>query len=281
MNSQYQKSDYGVFGNTGSWCEDYVLPKSKQRSSIRIATFNVWFGDLAWQGRQDALFSLLKKNDVDIIGFQEVTPRFLERMLKIPWLQERYAISDNRGTSLGSYGVLFLTSLPISDMFLVDLPTRMGRRLLCADITINKSVLRVGVVHLESRRPEGIMRGSQLDIIFPILNEVPQSLLMGDFNFCHTNDAEQERLPESYLDIWPTLHPNEAGWTEDTTVNHMRYDQTLREKHARYDRIILSKRGPWQPESIRLIGTEAISENRSRIFPSDHFGLLAELVNHP
>jgi hypothetical protein len=48
---------------------------------------------------------------------------------------------------------------------------------------------------------------------------------------------------------------------------------------VRFDRILLGGSGQdWQPVSIRLIGTAPIDPERSDLFPSDHFGLTAELA---
>ena len=272
-----QSLDPGTFVG-GKWTENEGGQPIPTLERLRLATFNVWFGDMAWKERQVALLSLMQKRELHVIGLQEVTPRFIEELLKVQWVREHYTLSDIWGTSLGSYGVFLLTKLPITNIFLLDLPSQMGRRLLCADLAINNSTLRVGVVHLESLRSEGIMRGLQLDSIFPILIESPQSLLMGDFNFCHTNEIEENRLPKSHIDVWPTLR-DEPGWTEDTAINLMRLDYKGKEKQARYDRVLLGKDGPWMAHKIEIIGTEPVSEDNPRIFPSDHFGLFVELVS--
>ena len=194
------------------------------------------------------------------------------------WIKDEYTLSDIWGTTLGAYGVLLLTKVPLANLFMVDLPTQMGRRLLCADLAVKGSILRVGAVHLESRRSEGIMRGFQLETIFPILIESPQSVLMGDFNFCHTNELEESRLPKTHQDVWATLRDT-PGWTMNSEANHMFFDYKKKEEQARYDRVLLAQKGPWQPSNIELLGTEPINASNPRIYPSDHFGLFTELTS--
>lgn len=274
---QCHSIDSGKFID-GKWTEDFVPVQAAEMNELRLASFNVWFGELAWTKRQDAMLSLLKERELHFIAFEEVTPRFLERLLQVNWIRDEYTLSDIWGTTLGAYGVLMLSKVPMKNLFMVDLPTQMGRRLLCADLAINGSTLRVGAVHLESRRSEGIMRGLQLETIFPILIESPQSVLMGDFNFCHTNELEENRLPKTHQDVWPALCDT-PGWTMNSELNHMFSDYKGRQEQARYDRFLLAKKGPWQPRKIELLGTKPINASNPRIYPSDHFGLFIELTS--
>lgn len=46
----------------------------------------------------------------------------------------------------------------------------------------------------------------------------------------------------------------------------------------RYDRIMLNSK-KWKAKSIELIGTEKCGDEMNRpVFPSDHFGLVSELI---
>jgi len=100
---------------------------------------------------------------------------------------------------------------------------------------------------------------------------------MGDFNFDPRSDAEQRRLGRNYMDLWRALSSGVgAGHTVDSSRNRMRFLHKSKQKHVRFDRILLRPQAPgWAPRSIRLLGTEPISPATPDTYPSDHFGLTA------
>jgi tyrosyl-DNA phosphodiesterase 2 len=57
----------------------------------------------------------------------------------------------------------------------------------------------------------------------------------------------------------------------------MRLDSTQKERHVRFDRVLLKGDG-WVAKDIELLGTEPISATLPRVFPSDHFGVRCRLV---
>jgi len=88
-------------------------------------------------------------------------------------------------------------------------------------------------------------------------------VLCGDFNF--NLDGDMSTWPEmdildmfkvgGFKDTYRMLNPDEAGFTEDTDLNPMRFNQKLLEKHFRYDGVFY--RGlAWKPTASKLIGTE-------------------------
>ena len=159
------------------------------------------------------------------------------------------------------------------------LPSAMGRQLLVAELLINDAVTHVGVVHLESRRPMATVRAQQLAQIFQVLEAADRVILMGDFNFCSSWTLENRRIDPAYEDMWHMLRSNELGYTEDTKVNLMRWDQTGKTKRARFDRVLCRFSRPgWVPTAIDLMGTECIDLGQPRIFASDHFGLRSEFT---
>src|SRR3990167_2040968 len=101
------------------------------------------------------------------------------------------------------------------------------------------------------------------------------SILCGDFNFCSTWD-ENENIPNDFIDVWPMLR-EDAGWTEDTDINIMRFLMKNKKKQVRFDRVILYENSQYQPVSIDLVGTTPL-ENEDNIWPSDHFGLISKFT---
>ena len=90
-------------------------------------------------------------------------------------------------------------------------------------------------------------------------------------------DTEDARIVPPYHDVWPILRPGEDGFTEDTAINHMRFDSKNKHRQVRFDRVLV-KGTAWAAAGIALLGTEAISGSHPRVFPSDHFGVMCRLV---
>jgi len=223
-----------------------------------------------------------------------VTSWILQQLVLQPWVQERYLLSDIDGRTFvngqQSYGVIMLIdkNLDLKELFSVQFPTGQGRLLLFAQIQCRTEIILIGTVHLESKQNQQL-RSQQLQICQPIFNRyaTEQSnatcLLMGDFNFDSTNVVQMNILSE-WIDLWLALHDSHnLGWTR----RNLRYDRIM----FRSVRII--------PSQIQIIGNEPIDQfptgnlasniassdltsNPQRaqqmvdVFPSDHFGLLAD-----
>jgi len=205
-------------------------------------------------------------------------------------MQQNYFCTDPFGTSFESYGVVTFSSMRPIESKLIDLPSSMGRKGLFTLYQLKNSQLAVVNVHLESLNTRET-RIKQLEIIRKNLEAYPNKIICGDFNFDATRNfdpsdsrkLEQECLQENftdYIDVWTSLHPDDVGYTFDTTANLMMVNH--RPERMRYDRILLSTNlpSPIQCKSIRLFGNEKTNiygdgMRYPRVFLSDHFGLLA------
>ena len=95
------------------------------------------------------------------------------------------------GGTIGDYGVLMLVKRQLQPQFkLVDIPSRMGRKLLTAAVTLpsltaDAPALQAcfATVHLESLSNADLRR-SQLAVAERTLSQFHQAVLCGDFNFC-------------------------------------------------------------------------------------------------
>lgn len=149
------------------------------------------------------------------------------------------------------------------------------------------------------------------DLMMSTFSEIQQFIICGDFNF-HL-DGSVEDWPEmemihtlkkdGFVDSFREVHPDpdtEPGFTEDTNLNKMRWNQKLIEKFYRFDAILY--RGPLAvkksvvmgqeeeclsiPDSTWFIDTlseakgkdkdklKTCEDGRLPINPSDHFGVL-------
>jgi hypothetical protein len=135
-------------------------------------------------------------------------------------------------------------------------------------------------------------------------------ILCGDFNF--DLDGSRSEWPEiamlrkikrmGFVDTFRERNPRDPGFTEDTDINFMRWNQKLIEKKLRFDAVIA--RGPWFVRDSRMIGTEmelldasgsamflehmsdykhgegkelkGVTDGLIPINPSDHFGVLTK-----
>ncbi len=127
-----------------------------------------------------------------------------------------------------------------------------------------------------SQRARNALRARQFREIDAEFAHADDVVLLGDFNM---RDDENSRITAPWCDVWPALRAPEPGFTEDTSINHMRCDATGKERFVRFDRVLV-KGEQWRPDSVELIGTEPISPAHPRVFPSDHFGLRCVLVRN-
>jgi len=264
----------------GVWSE-VSGPKRPAGERLTLVTYNLWFGEHQWEERIGALLRLVRECSPDVIGFQEVTPPHLQRILAEDWVRRDFQVSDVTGSTLEPHGVLLLSRLSIGSLALCHLPSRKDRKMVVGSLETEAGAICLGTVHLESSPLSLSVRLEQLDRVLPSLHGASHAVLMGDFNFDPRDQAEQSRIDTGYTDLWPALHRAEPGYTVDSLLNRMRFLHKWRHKRARFDRILLRSAAPgWVPESIRLIGTLPISPHHPDIYPSDHFGLVGVIVHH-
>lgn len=236
---------------------------------LTVTTYNIWFNDTHAERRYRTIAELLSRESPDIMAFQEVNPVALTVFLEQPWIREQYRSAAAVGGRRGNYGMLLLSRVPVDSVTYTRLPTKLSRGYLTARLTLNGEPLTVVDIHLESGKASAALRARQLGQIYRSQRDVPDVVLLGDFNM---RDSEDAAIGPDHRDAWPVLRPQEPGYTEDTTINHMRFDMKDKHRHVRFDRV-LTKGDTWTPESIELLGREPVSAELPRVFPSDHFGV--------
>ncbi|MCV7172675.1 endonuclease/exonuclease/phosphatase family protein [Mycobacterium manitobense] len=261
---------------TGRWREVHA-PAPVERDGLTVTTFNVWFDEHYADHRYRAMAALLCDVMPDVMVFQEVTPAALEVFLTQSWVREHYLASSITGADVGNYGMLLLTRVPVDGVTYTRLPTRLDRGYLRADLTVNGAALAVCGVHLDSGKRSARLRARQLRTLFRAVRGADEAVLLGDFNM---RDAENPRITAPFIDVWPALRRGEDGFTEDTSINLMRYDSKNKHRHVRFDRVLVKGRR-WHAVGIDLLGTRPVSEALPRVFPSDHFGVVCRLAHLP
>ena len=180
-----------------------------------------------------------------------------------------------------------------------ELPSRLGRSCLVAELSLPSGRLRIGTVHLESESKQRSVefRKQQLEVIMPHLAphgneaEAPiQALLCGDMNMCSASEENATIEGSDFIDAWPAVHPTEPGYTEDSALNQMK---ALMIKKAdqkegsyppvRFDRVLLhgeTSGRQWEVAGIERLGTTPLVDlpaDTVQLWPSDHIGLCAEI----
>jgi endonuclease/exonuclease/phosphatase family metal-dependent hydrolase len=267
----------GRFDPHGNRWRELNDARPAECDQLTVATFNIWFNDLYAQQRYAAIAGILSRVLPDVMVFQEVTEAALEVFLAQPWIRSDYRRTAFAGDRVGHYGMLVLSRLPIRRSTYTRLPTRLARGYLTIELTVNGIEQTIASVHLESGKKAQRLRARQLSSLSRAFRDDDNVLLLGDFNL---RDHENHLLDPQYRDVWPTLRPEEPGFTEDTSINHMRYDMKNKHRQVRFDRVLV-KGSAWEARDIELLGREPISPSLPRIFPSDHFGVLCRLVARP
>lgn len=288
---------------------------SVKKKKLKLITYNVWFGELEMETRNNAIFKILEEEEADIICLQEVTAPFVRGLIEQEWVCRKYTVVDINPKFVGSYGsyILWMSgSLPEVSLSLYPLPTTMDRNALIASFCVNNETFACCTVHLESLGTAPI-RLSQIQIISQILKPSQNAVILGDFNFDSDinydqllikrkakndpqyNEKEYIIPPSStilencglckhlsdYDDAWVYLkndNPADKGYTFDSEVNKMCVEYGSGYEQMRYDRVMVKSRSEgfgWEPCEIRLLGTQSIQEG---LWPSDHFGIVVTLV---
>mmetsp|Transcript_3510 Transcript_3510/g.5426 ORF Transcript_3510/g.5426 Transcript_3510/m.5426 type:complete len:382 (-) Transcript_3510:73-1218(-) len=272
---------------------------------VRVITFNVWFSEYRWQHRLESLVKLcLNDTAAEIVCLQEVTCRFLTKLLKYGVVRNRYRVVHNASRSYGVAMLLAKDSFWDYSISSVPLPTQMGRAALMAyvsspvTLSTNKddsdqksspSSFLIGTVHLESLNNEKI-RSQQLSVLNEFMSSHDAAILCGDFNITSTgpwaNLSEEKALLAEYLigfqDLWVRCYPECDGFTFDTTQHKMQ-SCSFQDDASRYDRVCVRENSHVQCQNIKVIGDTPIAykeDNGSdddKVFISDHFGLYFEI----
>jgi endonuclease/exonuclease/phosphatase family metal-dependent hydrolase len=261
---------------------DVASPPAR-RERLRVLTYNVLADEVALERRIPALLRVMERAAVDVLALQEVAPWFLDWIAGSRWLRE-YEIATIDGRPARPNGQLIVSRLPILQTRARQLSGGQGRTVLISRLSLGAGEhLCVATTHMESFLEDGPVRAQQLDEIFAELRRerddpaVVATLFAGDLNF-GDGEPETAQLDSDFVDLWTLLHPETPGFTWDIEHSEMaRAGSFVGEPSRRLDRAMLRSK-VWVPKSIEIIGDTPVVPGDRRLFPSDHFGLVAELV---
>jgi len=253
---------------------------------MKIASYNVWNENKGKGNRIDQLRKEILIQNADVIGLQEVTPQFYEKVLsqmgyahcvyyQYPWEEEGLAV-------LSRYPLVFSEALYAS----ADCEGSRGMHVVIEVKGMKYSLMNV---HL----PWDSVKARENQIIAIDLyihrQQADFYLLMGDFN------GGMDSSVDRYLRGDQTLNSHESApcWNELASAYAARMNETVkptldpihnprwRGKQAPFAPIVMDRiyvMESWNTvslESFGLFGTEISEENG--LSPSDHYGVVADM----
>jgi len=279
---------------------------------LRVLTLNVWNRSGPWSDRLRLIRDEILRLDAHVIGLQEVM-RLVRPGTNEPLTPDHdqaaeiargfdYAIGYAGASDYGNgliMGNAVLSRFPVHETRTFRLPdagSGEGRALLYALVGAPWGRLPVFVTHLNWRLDHGSVRLKQVAFVAECIAEVapPDAgflppVLMGDFNAAP--DADEMRYLTGlhvldgksvhFADAWVYGGDGSAGATYDPKND---YAKKSREPARRIDYVF--SRGPdselrGEPLCARLAFNEPVVTADGTLWPSDHFGVYAEIMMAP
>ncbi|MGH9185834.1 MAG: endonuclease/exonuclease/phosphatase family protein [Acidimicrobiales bacterium] len=267
-------------------------------TTVSVVSWNVWWRFGPWEERLPAIVATLAAIDPDVACLQEVWDDGERRQAA----ELAEALGDGRQHAYGSrielngvaFGNAVVSRWPIASHEVRALPGPPApeldehRCVVRADIDGPRGPLQVFSTHLNRRFDQSHVRQAQVREVARFVREsgeaTPRSfppVLCGDFNATPTSDevrmlTGRTAVPEAKLvfhDAWEAAGDGSDGFTWS---NDNPWAPRDLEPARRIDYVLAG--WPKQGErghvvSCRVIGTEPVDG----VFPSDHYGLVAEL----
>jgi endonuclease/exonuclease/phosphatase family metal-dependent hydrolase len=273
---------------------DLTKPKS-----LTLLTWNVMFDrysgkptplgmpgiDWCSPKRYPVLSKLIRAEDADVVGMQEVEEAFWDHLAQQPWVRENYIMSCNvDGPAVSPWGVLMMVHkrVPIAAISHLNIPAWSGHINLMPVITVD---MAHGPVHVSSMHLLAPYTKSHEDARSGQDNALKQrlrksisgdSVVMGDFNDWPTSEFVME--PDTnYQDAWVNVNPKDLGKTMDETNEFakLKIEELF---FGRSDKVFYRSK-KLKPTKAYMVGTKSVNkENNDNaapgyLFPSDHYGV--------
>jgi endonuclease/exonuclease/phosphatase family metal-dependent hydrolase len=263
---------------------------------LRFLTLNLWGAEAPLAERMELVRRGIETLAPDLVALQEVC--------EWPGLPNQAAtLAEQTGLSFvfakaiafrgGHEGLAFLSRLPIVASEPRELPhaSDLERRLLLsAALRVGERELWVHNTHLNYRLTHGPQREDQLRAIEGVIaaHAGEPQILLGDLNA--RPDSDEIRWLTGltslggrrvlYQDAWARLHPGEPGWTW-ARANPYTTRLAFLQPDRRLDYIFVTperRNGRGRILDCRIVLDQP---DAAGVWPSDHFGLLAEIQIEP
>jgi endonuclease/exonuclease/phosphatase family metal-dependent hydrolase len=257
-------------------------------------TFNLWSGEDA-SARLDVLLPALVALDPQLVALQEVRapPRGenqAERIARALGAEWRFAPADPRSVS-GPVGNAVVSRLPIAASSTIELPhgPRDPRNALRCEIVTPSGRLPFITTHLAWELDAAPVRERQVVALDEFARAQPGDLpavMCGDFNcppdsLVHqflTGRASLDGRGTYWRDAYQRRHPHSDGYTWSARNPYVARNV---ERNRRIDYIFVAGMREGGPGAIRHARVVLDLPGSREQFPSDHFGVFAEIACVP
>lgn len=270
-----------------------ILSSPVSAESLRVMTYNLRFANgqdsglgRGWDKRKDLIAEKIQKNQVDLLGTQESTPRMTTDLSDL--LGKSSSLFKWMGvprTNISPEGVpiFYRTALLEADpddggtFWLSDEPHRMGsntfggkqpRIVTWSRFTLKKSgkgfyFYNLHLDHVPAARLKSV------DLLIEMIQKRKRSdnpvIVVGDFN-ASEKDPSIKKLSSFLKNAYRTKHPKGPA----PLTFHKFEGKGSKHKYARYiDYIFISP-------ALKVMTTNVITENKPP-FSSDHFPVISEI----
>jgi endonuclease/exonuclease/phosphatase family metal-dependent hydrolase len=254
---------------------------------MKIVTINLWGTYGPYAERRKLFLEELGRLRPDILCLQEITDPNLaaeiQMKIALPSAAENY-----------DAGLAILTRFPIlSERILkyaaVSPNETNDRRAVIVELEIGNINLVVANTHLSWKAEDGMIRLAQVrELLGAVSKTKSPALLAGDFNDVPQSPAVQEIKKSGFVDLFELIHPDEAGLTWDNQ-NPFIQSHNVKFPDRRIDFLFAGggrKRGqvvsedlsPFPQGSVKSCKVVFNRPDARSLYPSDHYGLLAELI---
>lgn len=259
---------------------------------LTVLSWNLWWRFGPWEERLPAIIDTIRRLDPDLAGLQEV------------WVADGTSSAHRIADALGyhvsvehrlvldgvGFGNAVLSRWPITGTQTAPLSADQvdrdeERLVLAADVEAPAGPLQLFSTHLNWRHDHGAARQQQVrEVCALVASKRPRSypaIVCGDFNA--EPDSDEIRMMTGkaavpspgtvFVDTWAATNPAGEG---STWSNANPFAAEAFEHDRRIDYVFAGWRRPdgrGQPLRCRVVGDQPVGG----VWPSDHFGVLAEL----
>jgi endonuclease/exonuclease/phosphatase family metal-dependent hydrolase len=254
--------------------------------TLRVLSLNLWHTAGPWSERAPLIRQWVERLEPDLIGFQEA--------VRMPGFDQVPELLEGSGYHLDHVAISSVSRWPIVDREELELPhSHDGEKRAALSVTVDSphGALGFTVTHLNWKLDHGWIREQQAEAVCDFaLRRRPgkdfPAILVGDFN-AESDSAEiryvtgrQSRAGRSvcFVDAWARKG---AGSNGITWSNRNPYARVECEPDRRIDYVFVGlprqKDGRGEVLECRVVCDEPGAAG----WPTDHFGVFAELRSEP
>jgi endonuclease/exonuclease/phosphatase family metal-dependent hydrolase len=277
--------------------EGFVSPGSRDvgfvETRARVLTWNIWWRFGPYGQRVPLILETLRQCDADVICLQEVwdTDTANQAAELAGALGLHFCYEPVLPIEGVNWGMAILSKWPVLEsegLVLPSMPSDDGSRdckVMRARLDGPNGVVDVYNTHLSWRPEESAIRQEQVGFIANLVKQtwkgpVPP-IICGDFNAIPTADEIRMLTGEApvpvdglyFFDAWQAAGHSDPGFTWD---NANPLTNKALQPNRRLDYIFVGE--PAENAAGHVLSAERVGTNPTDgVFPSDHFGVLAEL----